>query len=113
MNSLIQVVYRPELHPSQSHHPPEFLVLVEEENYLKWKKDPSSVALIDVLASSKDPVGVINHGQTGLRCKPSKQELFDNLGSEDSFMAAEFVLKHGKLCKSGDIKTSNKDFFNK
>lgn len=109
----MQVVYRPEVHPSQSHHPPEFIVLVEEESYLKWKSDPSSVALVNVLASSKDPVTLINHGQTGLRGKPSKQELADNLGSEDPFLAAEFVLKHGKLCKPGDMKTSNKDFFSK
>ena len=113
MSSLMQVVFRPEVHPSQSHHPPEFLVLVEEENYLKWKLDPSAVPLISVLASSKDPVAVINHGQNGLRSKPSKQELADNLGSEDSFVAAEFILKHGKLCKPGDMKTSNKNFFSK
>lgn len=111
--NLMQVVYRPEPHPSQSHHQPEFLVMVDEEAYKKWKADHASVALIDVLASSKDPVTVISHGQTGLRTKPSKQELADNLGSEDSFIAAEFILLHGKLCKSSDIKTYNKDFFSK
>lgn len=109
----MQVVYRPEVHPSQSHHPSEFLVLVEEESFVKWKSDPSSVALVEVLASSKDPVSLINHGQTGLRCKPSKQELADNLGSDDPFLAAEFILRHGKLCKVSDMKTSSKDFFSK
>lgn len=109
MNSnLMQVVYRPEVHPSQAHHPPEFLVSVEHDSYLKWKADPSSVALVEVLASSKDPVAVITHGQTGLRSKPSKQELADNLGSEDPFEAAVFVLNHGKLCKQSDLKISNK-----
>lgn len=111
--SLSQVVYRPEVHPSQSHHPPEFLVLVEHDAYLQWKADPQSVPLINVLASSKDPVAVMTHGQTGLRSKPSKQELADNLGSEDPFHAAAFVLSHGKLCKHAEIKTSNKDFFSK
>jgi ribosome maturation protein Sdo1 len=111
--SLMQVVYRPEVHPSQAHHPPEFLVMVEEEAYKKWKADHGSVPLVEVLASSKDPVAVISHGQTGLRTKPSKQELSDNLGSEDPFKAAEFVLLHGKLCKLSDMKTSNKDFFSK
>ena len=109
----MQVVYRPEVHPSQSHHPPEFLVMVEEEAYMKWKADNGSVPLIDVLASSKDPVAVISHGQTGLRTKPSKQELVDNLGSEDAFKAAEFVLHNGKLCKLSDMKTSNNLSMNK
>ena len=111
--NLAQIVYRPEVHPSQAHHPPEFLVMVEEEAYKKWQLDQGSVPLVDVLASSKDPVAVIPHGQTGLRTKPSKQELVDNLGSEDPFKAAEFVLRNGKLCKLSEIKTSNKDFFSK
>lgn len=109
----MQVVYRPEVHPSQSHHPPEFLVLVEEESFLKWKSDPSAVALVEVLASSKDPVALINHGQTGLRCKPSKQELADHLGTDDSFLAAEFILKHGKLCKVSEMKNKDTAFFGK
>lgn len=107
--NLMQVVYRPEVHPSQAHHPPEFLVMVDEEAYQKWKVDNGSVALVDVLASSKDPVAVIGHGQTGLRTKPSKQELADNLGSEDPFKAAEFVLLKGKLCKLSEMKASNKE----
>lgn len=111
--NLMQVVYRPEVHPSQSHHPPEFLVMVEEEAYKKWKVNHESVPLVDVLASSKDPVAVIPHGQTGLRTKPSKQELADNLGSDDPFKAAEFVLLNGKLCKLSDMKISNKNFFSK
>lgn len=111
--SLSQVVYRPEVHPSQSHHPPEFVVLVELDSFLKWKADPQAVPLISVLASSKDPVAVLAHGQTGLRSKPSKQELADHLGSEDAFQAAAFVLSHGKLCKHAEMKTSNKDFFSK
>ena len=111
--NLMQVVFRPEVHPSQSHHPPEFLVMIDEEAYKKWKVDQGSVALVDVLASSKDPVAVMPHGQTGLRSKPSKQELADNLGSDDPFKAAEFVLLHGKLCKLSGMKTSNKDFFSK
>ena len=63
-------------------------------------------------SSSKDPVTLINHGQTGLRGNHPR-ELANNLGSEDAFLSAEFVLKHGKLCKPGDMKTSNKDFFSK
>lgn len=110
--SLSQVVYRPEVHPSQSHHPPEFLVLVEHYAFLKWKTDPLSVPLIEVLASSKDPISVLTHGQTGFRSNPSKQQLFDYLGSEDPFEAATFVLNHGKLFKHSAIKTSNKDLFN-
>lgn len=103
----MQVVYRPEVHPSQSHSPPEFMVLVDQEAYLKWKADNSSVALVEVLSSSKDPVAVLANGQTGLRHKPSKQELADHLGSEDPFKAAEFVLNNGKLCKHAEMKTSN------
>lgn len=109
--NLMQVVYRPEVHPSQSHNQPEFLVMVDEEAYKKWKADHGSVPLIDVLASSKDPVAVLQRGQTGLRAKPSKQELADNLGSDDPFKAAEFVLLNGKLCKLSDMKTSNKDIY--
>ena len=100
----MQVVYRPEVHPSQAHHPPEFLVMVEEEAYQKWKCDHGSVPLVDVLASSKDPVSIISHGQTGLRAKPPKQELVDNLGTDDPFKAAEFVLLNGKLCKLSAMK---------
>ena len=113
MTSLMQVVYRPDVHPSQSHNPPEFVVLVEEANLKLWKLNPSAVPLIDVLASSKDPVTLFNHGQTGVRFKPSKQELVDHFGSDDPFKAAEFILMHGKLCKPSDMKTSNKDFFSK
>lgn len=109
--SLMQVAYRPEVHPSQSHHPPEFLVLVELDAYNKWKADSSSVALIQVLASSKDPVHVIPHGQTGLRSTPSKQELAEHFNTEDPFKAAEFILSNGKLCKQGEMKTENKAFF--
>lgn len=107
----MQVVYRPEVHPSQSHHPPEFVVFVEQDTYMKWKADPSSVALIEVLASSKDPIDVIQHGQTGLRSKPSKQELSEHFNTEDSFKAAEFILAHGKLCKQSEMKSTNKAFF--
>lgn len=87
------------------------MVLVDEPAYLKWKADHGSIALVEVLASSKDPIAVVAHGQTGLRSKPSKQELADHLGSEDPFKAAEFILLKGKLCKHAEMKTSNKDFF--
>ena len=112
MNMICQVVYRPQVHPSQSHHPPEFVVLVEHGAYQKWQADPQSVPLFDVLAGSKDPISVMTHGHSGLRSKPSKQELSDHLGSEDPFQAALFVLSHGKLGKHQEMKTSNMDFFN-
>ncbi len=53
---------------------------------------------------------VLPHGQTGIRSRPSKQEMADALGSEDSFQAAEFVLRHGKLVtptKNGDMKNAS------
>lgn len=109
----MQVVYRPETHPSQSHHPPEFLVLVDVQAYNQWKSsssDSSVVPLVEILASSKDPVQVIPHGQTGIRTKPSKQELADNFGTEDSFKAAEFILRHGTLNKTSGMKEIYKVF---
>ncbi len=36
-SSIMQVVYRPLIHPSQLHHPPEFIVFVESDGYDKWK----------------------------------------------------------------------------
>jgi hypothetical protein len=72
----------------------------------------STVPLVDVLASSKDPIMVLPHGQTGIRTHPSKQEMADALGSEDAFEAAEFVLKQGKLVtptRSGDMKGASSD----
>lgn len=53
---------------------------------------------------------VVAHGQTGLRSHPSKQELADALGTEDPFLAAEFVLKNGKIVtpsKGGDLKNAS------
>ncbi len=35
--NLSQVIYRPPTHPSQSHHPAEFIVYVDLEAYNKWK----------------------------------------------------------------------------
>lgn len=119
----MQVVYRPETHPSQSHHPPEFIVLVDANAYNEWKSTAAAAAaaaggdaaggsaavpLVNVLASSKDPVQVLPHGQTGIRHKPSKQELADHCGSEDPFKAAEFILRHGKLNKHAGMKELNK-----
>lgn len=110
MNShLSQIIYRPTVHPSQSHHPPEFIVYVDPEAYAKWKTD-STVPLVDVLSSSKDPIMVLPHGQTGLRGHPSKQELAEAFGTEDAFQAAEFILRNGRMVapsKNGDMKNAS------
>lgn len=108
--NLSQVIYRPPTHPSQSHHPAEFIVYVDLEAYSKWKAGDSSIPLVDILASSKDPVLVLPHGQTGIRSHPSKQELAEALGSEDAFEAARFVLQHGRVVtpsKNGDLKNAS------
>ena len=102
---MLQVSYRPPTHPSQRHHPPEFVVLVEPEAFSKWKADKCCVSLVDVLASAKDPIMACQHGQTGLKTRPSKQELAEFFNTEDAYTAAEFILQNGKAANVGaDMK---------
>jgi len=102
---MLQVSYRPPTHPSQRHHPPEFVVLVDTDAYTKWKVNNAGVALVDVFASSKDPIMACQHGQTGMKTCPSKQELAEFFNTEDSFAAAEFILQNGKVANvNADMK---------
>lgn len=60
--------------------------------------------MFSVLASSKEPIMVLPHGQTGLRMRPSRQELSDTFNSEDEFVAAEFILRNGRLITPSNMK---------
>ncbi len=73
---------------------------------------------MEILANNpKDAVWVLTHGQTGLKKKPSKQELFDFLdGSENYDDAVCFILKNGKLMnptQNGDIKKRDRSEYHK
>jgi ribosome maturation protein Sdo1 len=83
--------------------------MIDPQCYARWRADAAAVPIIDVLASSKDPILSLQHGQTGMKMRPSRQELAEFFGTEDAFTAAEFILRNGKLINApsgGSIRSN-------
>ncbi|GKY98582.1 hypothetical protein MPSEU_000815000 [Mayamaea pseudoterrestris] len=92
--TLTKLVYTPHEKSTSSDHPHSFVVLVDNEAYKKWKKDPS-IPLAQVL----DDFTVFRYdtGTSGTLLQPSKRELEHVFGSERSHdEIVQYMLEHGK-----------------
>jgi ribosome maturation protein Sdo1 len=73
-----------------------FCMMVNSDEYAKYKQDASSVAIAEVMNSFE--IFKFDHGRSGPMSTPSTRELKDVFGGTTNDMAiAEFMLKNGSL----------------
>ncbi|KAF9006618.1 DUF1960-domain-containing protein [Cyathus striatus] len=97
--ALTKVIYKPD---SQSTD--EYMIIVNVDEYKKWKAGGISIPLSEVVDSFS--VFFSNQGAQGILGKPSNQQLDTVFGSHKDVDVVEFILKEGREQASDAIKTS-------
>lgn len=72
------------------------VLMVDEEYYQKYKKDPSSVAIAQVVTSF-DVLKFDLPGSEGNMSRPSNNELEQVFGTKNDMKIVEFMLEMGEL----------------
>ncbi|KAJ7572554.1 ribosome maturation protein [Mycena floridula] len=97
--SLTKVIYKPD---SQSTE--EYTIIVNPEEYKKWKDGDTTIPIAEVVDSFA--VFVSSQGSQGILGAPSKQQLDTTFGTHNDVAVAEKMLQLGKA-QSGDGITSS------
>jgi len=94
--ALTKVVYQPD--PSRTD---EYSLIVNPEEYKKWKEGDTSVPLIEVVDSFN--VYHSSTGHQGLLGQPSKQQLDNDFGTHNETEVVKIVLEKGAAQNSDRI----------
>jgi len=97
--SITKVVYKPD---SQSTD--EYTVIVNPDEYAKWKAGDTSLPLAEVVDSFE--VFHSSQGAQGLLGRPSKQQLDTDFNTHVDVEVVEYILKHGRE-QAGTMGTSS------
>lgn len=73
-----------------------FCMMVNADEYQKFKKDSSSTAIAEVF-NSFDVFRFDGKGKEGIMSRPSNSELKDTFGSTNDMVIAEFFLEKGSI----------------
>jgi len=87
--SITKVVYKPDPNTSDV-----FLVVVNPEEYKRWKEGDRTIPLVDVVDSFE--ILSSNQGPQGLLGRPSKQELDNVFGTHVDIDVIQQILEKGK-----------------
>jgi len=96
--SVHKVIYKPS---SQSTE--EYIVIVDPEEYNKWKEGDTSIALTFVVESFD--IFHSTQGNQGKLGRASKQQLETEFKTSDEDKVIDFILKNGTLQSSDKIGT--------
>jgi len=88
VHPLTKVVYKPDTQSTD-----EFTVIVNPEEYKKWKEGDTTIPLADVVDSFQ--VFFSNQGAQGLLGTPSRQQLDNVFGTHKDVVVIEHILKNG------------------
>jgi len=97
--TITKVIYKPD---SQSTE--EYTVLVNPEEFKKWKNGDTTIPLADVVDSFE--VFHSSQGAQGLLGKPSNQQLDTTFGTHKDTEVVLYILNKGKEQSSDAISTS-------
>jgi len=95
--TLTKVIYKPDTQSTD-----EYMIIVNPEEYKKWKDGDTTIPLADVV----DSFNIFHTGQgsQGILRRPSKQQLDTVFGSHKDVDVVEFMLKNGKEQASEGIQ---------
>jgi len=102
--ALSKVVYKPD---SQSTD--EYALIVNPEEYKKWKEGDTSIPLTEVVDSFQ--ILFSNQGNQGILGTPSKQQLETIFGSSKDVDVALIILQKGTLKAADGITSSTNTNF--
>ncbi|ESK95054.1 duf1960 family protein [Moniliophthora roreri MCA 2997] len=97
MRTLTKVIYKPD---SQSTD--EYIIIVNPEEYNKWKDGDTTIPLADVVDSFQ--IFHSNQGNQGILRHASKQQLENEFGSSKDIDVVQKMLERGKS-QPGKIST--------
>ncbi|KAJ8698570.1 hypothetical protein PTI98_005263 [Pleurotus ostreatus] len=97
---ITKVIYKPDPQSTE-----EYLVIVDHDQYKKWKEGDTTIALSAVVDSFQ--VFYSNQGNQGLLGKPSKQQLDTVFGTHKDDDVVLAILQKGKPQASEGIANSN------
>ncbi|KAI0775386.1 DUF1960-domain-containing protein [Irpex lacteus] len=100
VKSLTKVVYKPSTQSTD-----EFTVVVNPEEFKKWKEGGETIPLADVVDSFQ--IFFSNQGAQGILGKPSNQQLENVFGSHKDTDVVEQILKKGVAQAADGIKSSS------
>jgi len=89
MAPLTKIIYKPDTQSTD-----EYTIIVNPEEYKKWKAGDTTIPLADVVDSFK--IFHSAQGAQGLLGAPSKQQLDTVFGTHKDTEVVEFMLKNGK-----------------
>jgi len=89
VKQITRVIYKPDSQSSD-----EFIIVINPEEYKKWKAGDTTIPLAEVVDSFQ--VFFSNQGNQGLLGKPSKQQLENTFGSSTDTDVVKYMLEHGK-----------------
>ncbi|KZT24591.1 DUF1960-domain-containing protein [Neolentinus lepideus HHB14362 ss-1] len=100
VRSITKVVYKPDTQSTD-----EFTVVVNPNEYHKWKEGGETIPLTDVVDSFD--IFFSNQGTQGILGKASKQQLENVFGAHKDVDVIPKILKDGKEQSSDSINTGN------
>ncbi|TFK55612.1 DUF1960-domain-containing protein [Heliocybe sulcata] len=98
--SITKVVYKPDTQSTD-----EFIVVVNPEEYKKWKEGGETIPLTEVMDSFE--IFFSNQGSQGILGKASKQQLENVFGASKDVDVLPKILKEGKEESGNSINTGN------
>ncbi|KAI0700588.1 DUF1960-domain-containing protein [Cytidiella melzeri] len=103
--TLTKVVYKPSTQSTE-----EYTVIVNHEEYQKYKEGGYSIPLVEVVDSFD--VFFSNQGAQGILGKASNQQLENEFGSHKDIDVVEQILKKGVLQSGEGIRSGNSGTLN-
>ncbi|RDX53867.1 DUF1960-domain-containing protein [Lentinus brumalis] len=100
VRELTKVVYKPSVEGNE-----EFIVIVNPEEYKRWKEGGTTIPLVEVVDSYE--IFWSNQGAQGLLGRPSKQQLENAFGTSKDDEVIKQILEKGKEESGKGIRTGD------
>ncbi|TFK20358.1 DUF1960-domain-containing protein [Coprinopsis marcescibilis] len=91
MHNMNKVIYKPDPQSTD-----EFTIIVDQDEYSKWKNGDTSIPLSQVVDCKTFTVFFSGQGAQGILGQASKQQLDTSFGTHDETEVVEHILKHGR-----------------